>query len=243
MDRDVIIKFENVNKVYPLYASKTDRMKEALLGKNMHTDFFALKNIGFEIHRGENVGLVGSNGAGKSTMLKILSGVLSATSGEVNVDGKVSALLELGAGFNMEYTGIENIRLNGTLMGYTENEIEKKQQEIVNFADIGEYINQPVKNYSSGMFARLAFAVAVSVEPEILVVDEALSVGDVRFQIKCLQKMKEMMQGGTTVIFVSHDISALRRFCTRGIWINNGEIQQDGEINEVVDAYLSFFEM
>ncbi len=240
MTEEIVIKVEHMSKVYPLYEKKTDRLKETLFGKKLHKEYFALKNITFTIFKGENIGLLGVNGAGKSTLLKILTGILTPTKGKVEVSGRVSALLELGAGFNMEYTGIENIHLNGTIMGYSETEIEKRKQEIIDFAEIGEYIYQPIKTYSSGMFARLAFAVAVNVEPEILIVDEALSVGDIRFQIKCLKKMKEMMDSGTTVLFVSHDISAIRRFCTRGIWIHNGEIQKDGEVNEVADEYLGF---
>ncbi len=240
MTEEIVIKVEHMSKVYPLYEKKTDRLKETFFGKKLHKEYFALKNITFTIFKGENIGLLGVNGAGKSTLLKILTGILTPTEGNVEVNGRVSALLELGAGFNMEYTGIENIHLNGTIMGYSETEIEKRKQEIIDFAEIGEYIYQPIKTYSSGMFARLAFAVAVNVEPEILIVDEALSVGDIQFQIKCLKKMKEMMDSGTTVLFVSHDISAIRRFCTRGIWIHNGEIQKDGEVNEVADEYLGF---
>ena len=238
MTEEIVIKVEHMSKVYPLYEKKTDRLKETFFGKKLHKEYFALKNITFTIFKGENIGLLGVNGAGKSTLLKILTGILTPTEGNVEVNGRVSALLELGAGFNMEYTGIENIHLNGTIMGYSETEIEKRKQEIIDFAEIGEYIYQPIKTYSSGMF--LAFAVAVNVEPEILIVDEALSVGDIQFQIKCLKKMKEMMDSGTTVLFVSHDISAIRRFCTRGIWIHNGEIQKDGEVNEVADEYLGF---
>lgn len=240
MTEEIVIKVKHMSKVYPLYEKKTDRLKETFFGKKLHKEYFALKNITFTIFKGENIGLLGVNGAGKSTLLKILTGILTPTEGNVEVNGRVSALLELGAGFNMEYTGIENIHLNGTIMGYSETEIEKRKQEIIDFAEIGEYIYQPIKTYSSGMFARLAFAVAVNVEPEILIVDEALSVGDIQFQIKCLKKMKEMMDSGTTVLFVSHDISAIRRFCTRGIWIHNGEIQKDGEVNEVADEYLGF---
>ena len=238
MTEEIVIKVEHMSKVYPLYEKKTDRLKETFFGKKLHKEYFALKNITFTIFKGENIGLLGVNGAGKSTLLKILTGILTPTEGNVEVNGRVSALLELGAGFNMEYTGIENIHLNGTIMGYSETEIEKRKQEMIDFAEIGEYIYQPIKTYSSGMF--LAFAVAVNVEPEILIVDEALSVGDIQFQIKCLKKMKEMMDSGTTVLFVSHDISAIRRFCTRGIWIHNGEIQKDGEVNEVADEYLGF---
>ena len=242
MDENIAIKVENLTKTYPIYDSKHERMKEALslTRKKYHTDFHALKEVSFEIKKGETVGIIGQNGSGKSTLLKILTGVLSPTSGSVQVNGKVSALLELGAGFNPEMTGMENIYLNGTIMGYTKEEMDDRVPKIVEFADIGEFINQPVKMYSSGMFARLAFAVAINVEPEILIVDEALSVGDMRFQIKCMDHMKKMMEGGTTVLFVSHDINAIRRFCGQAIWINKGKIFQIGEVNLAADAYLDF---
>ena len=239
---DSIIKVSNVSKVYRLYDKPIDRMKEALniSKKKFGKDYYALHNISFEIKRGETIGIVGTNGSGKSTILKIITGILSQTSGEVIVKGRISALLELGAGFNPEYTGMENIYLNGTMMGYSREEIQERIRAILDFADIGDFIYQPVKTYSSGMFARLAFAVAINVEPEILIVDEALSVGDTRFQMKCMEKMNEMMQGGTTVIFVSHDINAIKRFCTRAIWINKGVLMADGEVNYVTDRYIDF---
>ena len=183
-----VIELKNISKVYKLYKNKKDRVKEALFffsKKKYHNDFYALKNIDLEVKKGEILGLVGTNGAGKSTLLKIITGVLTPTTGEIKIKGKISALIELGAGFNPEYTGIENIELYGTLMGLTKEEIESKKKEIIDFADIGEFICQPVKSYSSGMFARLAFSVAINVDPEILIVDEALSVGDIFFQLKC----------------------------------------------------------
>ncbi len=240
-----VIKIENLNKVYHLYDKPIDRMKEALsiTNKIYHKDHYALKNISLEIYKGETVGILGTNGAGKSTMLKIISGVLNPTTGTVIVNGKISALLELGAGFNFEYTGMENIYLNGTMMGYTEEQMKDKVKSIIDFADIGNFINQPVKTYSSGMFARLAFAVAINVEPEILIVDETLSVGDLRFQIKCMNKMKQMMEGGTTVLFVSHDINAIRRFCTKAIYLRDGQIQEIGDVNVVADHYLDYLKI
>jgi teichoic acid transport system ATP-binding protein len=239
---DIAIRVENLSKVYKLYDKPMDRMKESLsLSKKKYSrEYFALNNISFEVKKGETLGILGTNGSGKSTILKIITGVLSASSGDVKVNGKVSALLELGAGFNPEYTGLENIYLNGTMMGYTREEMEQRVKPIMEFADIGEFLNQPVKTYSSGMFARLAFAVAINVEPEILIVDEALSVGDVRFQIKCMKKMKQMMEGGTTVLFVSHDTNVIRRFCMKAIWINNGVMKEIGEVNRVADKYLDF---
>lgn len=239
---DDVVKVSNLSKIYKLYDRPIDRMKESLSvsKKTYHRDHYALKNISFNVEKGDNIGIIGTNGSGKSTLLKIITGVLTQSSGDVVVNGKISALLELGTGFNMEYTGIENIYLNGTMMGYSRDEIDKKVDPILSFANIGEFIHQPVKTYSSGMFARLAFAVAVNVDPEILIVDEALSVGDVRFQIKCMNRMKEMMQGGTTVLFVSHDTGSIRRFCTKAIWLNNGIMEQIGEVNRVADSYLDF---
>lgn len=239
---DIAIKVENLSKIYKLYDKPIERMKEALsISKKKYSrNHYALKDISFEVQKGEVIGIIGTNGSGKSTILKIITGVLNPTSGRVEVNGKISALLELGAGFNPEYTGMENIYLNGTMMGYSKEEMESKVQPILDFADIGEFINQPVKTYSSGMFARLAFAVAINVEPDILIVDEALAVGDTRFQIKCMNRMKEMMQGGVTILFVSHDVSSIRRFCSKAIWINKGSVKKIGEVNTVADLYADF---
>lgn len=239
---EVVIKIKDLNKIYKLYDKPINRMKEALsiTKKKYGRDHYALKNINIEVKNGETLGIIGRNGSGKSTLLKIITGVLTESSGNVEVNGKVSALLELGAGFNPEYTGIENIYLNGTMMGYSKEEMEKRVEPIIRFADIGEFINQPVKTYSSGMFARLAFAVAINVEPDILIVDEALSVGDMRFQIKCMDRMKRMMEGGATVLFVSHDINSVRRFCTRAIWLDKGIIRKEGDVNKTCDEYMDF---
>lgn len=240
-----IIEAKNLSKVYNLYNKPIDRLKEALdiRKKQYHTTLYALNNVSFEVKKGENIGIIGTNGSGKSTLLKILTGVLTATEGEVKVNGKVSALLELGAGFNTEYTGIENIYLNGTMMGFSKEEMDKKLPVIVEFANIGEFINQPVKTYSSGMYARLAFAVAINVEPDILIVDETLSVGDTRFQIKCMNHMQKMIEGGTTILFVSHDINSVRRFCTKALWLNKGDVMLYGDANMVADAYLDFLKL
>lgn len=242
---ETIIDIKHLNKIYNLYDKPIDRLKEglSLSHKCYHKEHYALNDISLEVKKGESVGIVGKNGSGKSTLLKIITGVLNPSSGEISVRGKISALLELGAGFNPEYTGIENIYLNGTMMGYSKAEMDRKVESIISFADIGDFIYQPVKTYSSGMFARLAFAVSINVEPEILIVDETLSVGDTRFQIKCMDKMKEMIQGGTTVLFVSHDINAIRRFCTRCIWINEGKLKENGSVNTVSDHYIDFLKM
>lgn len=240
MENDTVIKINHVTKKYNLYARPQDRFKEVLgFGKGkLHTDFYALNDISFDVKQGETVGIVGTNGSGKSTLLKIITGVLKQSSGDVAVNGKVSALLELGAGFNQDYTGMENIFLNGRMMGYSHKEMEGKLQEIVDFADIGEFINQPVKTYSSGMFARLAFAVAINVEPDILIVDEALSVGDLFFQNKCFRKFEELKQKNVTILFVSHDISSVRQMCSRVLWIEKGIQKVFDQSDLVCDMYM-----
>ncbi len=239
---DTIIQIEHLKKTYNLYDKPIDRLKEVCnpLKKTYHKTFYALKDISLNISRGESVGIVGVNGSGKSTLLKLITGVLNPTAGKITTKGKIAALLELGAGFNPEYTGRENIYLNGTMMGYTEKEMESRVQNIIDFADIGDFIDQPVKTYSSGMFARLAFAVAINVEPEILIIDEALSVGDTRFQVKCIDKMKALRDEGTTILFVSHATEQIKRFCNRTIWIKDGEIFRDGEASQIVDLYDNF---
>ncbi len=236
------IEVENLSKVYKLYNKPSDRLKETLipLKKSYHKDFYALKDLSFKISPGETVGFVGKNGSGKSTLLKLLTEVLTPTQGTLKINGKVSALLELGAGFNGEYSGMENIYLNGTIQGYTREEMDAKVDDIVKFADIGEYIYQPVKTYSSGMFVRLAFAVAINVEPDILIVDEALAVGDIRFQLKCMDKFLEFKEKGITILYVSHDINSIKRFCSRAIWINEGRLEEDGDVDYVTDKYLDY---
>ena len=203
--KNIAVEIKNVRKVYKLFDKPTDRLRESLsfTHKNYHRDHFALEDISLTVHEGECVGIIGTNGSGKSTLLKIVTGVLNPTEGSVTVNGKISALLELGAGFNMEYTGIENIYLNGTMMGFSEADMDKKIDDIIDFAEIGDFIQQPVKTYYSGMFARLAFAVAINVEPDILIVDEALSVGDIFFQAKCYRKFNEFKEKGKTIVFVS----------------------------------------
>ena len=236
---NVAIQVTKVEKVYKLYDKPSDRIKEALgfgRGKH-HSEHHALKGIDMTIRQGECVGIIGTNGSGKSTILKIITGVLHPTSGEVHVDGRISALLELGAGFNQEYNGIENVYLNGTMMGFSEKEIDVKLPEILEFADIGDYVYQPVKTYSSGMFVRLAFAVAINIEPEILIVDEALSVGDVFFQAKCYHKFEEFKELGKTIVFVSHDLSSISKYCDRVFLLNKGSLLGEGTPKAMIDAY------
>lgn len=234
-----VITVNHVSKVYKLYDKPIHRLKEAMsiTKKNYHKDHFALEDINFNVKKGECIGIIGTNGSGKSTLLKIITGVLNPTSGTYQVEGKISALLELGAGFNMEYTGIENIYLNGTMMGFSDAEMDKKIDAIISFAEIGDFIYQPVKTYSSGMFARLAFAVAINVEPDILIVDEALSVGDIFFQAKCYQKFNEFKEMGKTILFVSHDMGSVLKYCDRCVLIDKGHQVSVGKTSEVVDIY------
>ncbi|MBQ8118488.1 MAG: ABC transporter ATP-binding protein [Lachnospiraceae bacterium] len=236
---EIAIAVKNVKKLYKLYDNPKDRLKEALGfgGKVKHKIHYALKGVDMEIRRGETVGIIGTNGSGKSTILKIITGVLNPTEGEVVVDGRISALLELGAGFNLEYNGIENVYLNGTMMGFSQKEIDERLPAILEFADIGDYVYQPVKTYSSGMFVRLAFAVAINIEPEILIVDEALSVGDVFFQAKCYHKFEEFKEMGKTIVFVSHDLSSISKYCDRVYLLNQGEILGVGKPKAMIDAY------
>lgn len=237
-NKKLAIEVKNVVKVYKLYEKLRDRMYDALgLGKKNYKLYYALNGVSLNVYQGETVGIIGTNGSGKSTLLKIITGVLNQTSGEVNVNGRISALLELGAGFNMEYNGIENIYLNGTMLGYSEKEIDAKLPAILEFADIGDYVYQPVKTYSSGMFVRLAFAVAINIEPEILIVDEALSVGDVFFQAKCYHKFEEFKKLGKTIIFVSHDLGSISKYCDRVFLLNKGNLLGEGSPKEMIDAY------
>lgn len=237
--KEYAIKVSNVSKMYKLYQRNRDRMIDSLglSRKKLYKEHYALNDINFEIKNGESVGIIGTNGAGKSTILKIITGVLKPTTGTLDINGRISALLELGAGFNQEYTGIENIYLNGTMLGYSREEIDAKMDDILAFADIGDFVYQPVKSYSSGMFVRLAFAVAINIDPEILIVDEALSVGDVFFQAKCYKKFEDFKKQGKTILFVSHDLSSIRKYCDRVILFNKGHKLAEGAPKEMIDLY------
>lgn len=237
--REVAIEVKNITKLYKLYDKNSDRLKEALglTKQKKYHEKLALNNIDLTVHRGETVGIIGTNGSGKSTLLKIITGVLTPTNGTVNVNGRISALLELGAGFNMEYNGIENIYLNGMMIGFTREEIKNRMNAILDFADIGEYVYQPVKTYSSGMFVRLAFAVAINIDPEILIVDEALSVGDVFFQNKCYRKFEDFKKQGKTILFVSHDLGSISKYCDRVILLEKGRKIGEGDPKEIIDMY------
>ena len=233
------IRVKDVSKIYKLYDHPMERLKESLgLSKRKaYKEHYALDKVDIDVKKGETVGIIGTNGSGKSTILKIITGVLNPTHGEVEIEGRISALLELGAGFNMEYTGIENVYLNGTMMGFEREEIDAKMDDILRFADIGDFVHQPVKTYSSGMFVRLAFAVAINIEPEILIVDEALSVGDVFFQNKCYRKFEEFKQQGKTILFVSHDLGSISKYCDRVILLNRGKKIAEGEAGPIIDLY------
>ena len=233
------IRVKNVSKMYKLYDRNKDRLIDAFgLSKTpRYHEHYALHNLNIDVKTGECVGIIGTNGAGKSTILKIITGVLNPTEGEVEINGRISALLELGSGFNMEYTGIENIYLNGTMIGFSREEIDKKMDDILAFADIGDFVYQPVKTYSSGMFVRLAFAVAINIEPEILIVDEALSVGDVFFQTKCYHKFEEFKKMGKTILFVSHDLGSIGKYCDRVVLLNKGVKLAEGKPKDMIDLY------
>ena len=239
MSAERVIEIKDVTKIYKLYDKPIDRLKESmsLRHRSYHKDFYALRGLSFFVEKGQTVGIIGTNGSGKSTILKIITGVLTPTSGEVSVKGKISALLELGAGFNMDYTGIENIYMNGTMMGYSKREMDDKLADILDFAEIGDFVHQPVKTYSSGMFVRLAFALAINVEPEILIVDEALSVGDVFFQSKCYRRMEEIRKNGTTIVMVTHDMGSIIKYCDKVILLNKGEYIAEGPAGRMVDLY------
>lgn len=236
---ELAIRVEDVSKVYRLYNRPSERLFDALglAGKGRFKEHRALDHVTFDVKKGETVGIIGTNGSGKSTILKIITGVLSPTSGEVEIDGRISALLELGAGFNMEYTGIENVYLNGMMMGFSREEMDARLDDILKFADIGEFVNQPCKTYSSGMFVRLAFALAINVDPEILIVDEALSVGDVFFQSKCYRRMEEIRKKGTTILMVTHDMGSIIKYCDKVVLLHKGEFIAEGPAGKVVDMY------
>ncbi len=237
-EKETIIKIENLTKEYKMYKTKKDRLVEAILpGVERHDTFRAMDNLNLEVKKGEVLGILGKNGAGKSTLLKMVTGVVTPTSGTIETKGKISSLLELGTAFNMELTGIENIYQHGQVMGLTNEQIEERKQEIIDFADIGEHLYQPVKTYSSGMFARLAFSCAINVDPEILIVDEVLSVGDMAFQLKCFKKFDQFKKKGKTILFVTHSITDVLKNCTRAIIINSGKKIFDGEVKEGVERY------
>ena len=238
---NIAIRVDNVGKCYEMYGKPSHRLWQTLtMGhKTFYKEFWALRNINFEVKKGECVGIIGRNGSGKSTLLQIIAGTLTPTTGNVEVNGRVAALLELGSGFNPEFTGRDNIYMNASILGLTKIEINAKYDRIVAFADIGEFIDQPVKTYSSGMIVRLAFAVQVTIEPDILIVDEALSVGDVFFQQKCFNRLRSLQKSGTTLLFVSHDLSTVKSLCDKCIYLEEGKIKCLGASTEICDSYYN----
>ena len=239
---NIKISVNNISKVFKMYNTPMDKLKEAfsVSGKCRHTDFYAITDLSFDVYEGEILGIMGRNGSGKSTLLKMITGIFEPTTGDIDVSGRISSLLELGTGFNMEYTGIENIFFYGTLMGMSKEVMQSRVQSIIDFAEIGDYVYQPVKTYSSGMFARLAFSCAINVEPEILIVDEILSVGDMRFQAKCFNKFKEFKESGVTILYVGHDVGMMRTFCDKALWINNGKMVDIGDPTYISAKYTEF---
>jgi lipopolysaccharide transport system ATP-binding protein len=231
------ISIRGLSKCYPVYAKPADRLVELFTRKRRHQEFWALQDVELELPRGATVGVIGANGSGKSTLLQIVAGVLSPTTGSVQVNGRVAALLELGAGFNPEFSGRENVYLGGAILGLSRAEMERRFADIVAFAEIGEFIEQPVKTYSSGMYVRLAFALAIHLDPEVLLVDEALSVGDAVFQHRCMRKIRELQESGVTILFVSHDTGTVKSLCTRAVLLENGRVVEAGDPDAVVNRY------
>jgi lipopolysaccharide transport system ATP-binding protein len=250
MSSDPAIRVRNLSKCYEIYAQPQDRLKQSihprlqrLIGrppKTYYREFWALRDVSFEVNKGEAVGIIGRNGAGKSTLLQMISGTLTPTSGSVEVHGTVAALLELGSGFNPEFTGRENVYMNASMLGLVQTEIDEKFDEIADFADIGDFLEQPIKTYSSGMLMRLAFAVNTCINPEILIVDEALSVGDAPFQSKCFKRLRQLIDDGTSILFVSHDISTVHSICSRALWLKNGHAELWGDAKDVAKQYERF---
>jgi lipopolysaccharide transport system ATP-binding protein len=250
MSDDIAIRVENLSKQYPIFDKPRDRLKQMFLprlakisgldSRRYFKEFWALRNISFEVRKGEAVGILGRNGAGKSTLLQIICGTLAASSGTVTVNGRVAALLELGSGFNPEFTGRENVFLSGAILGVGQSEMNLRFDEVTAFADIGEFIDQPVKTYSSGMLMRLAFAVNTCLSPDILIVDEALGVGDAPFQAKCFKRLRELISRGVSLLFVSHDVATVRSVCNRSLWLDNGRAEMWGEAKTVSKEYEKF---
>ena len=242
MSSNMVIELNNIAKCYQIYEKPHHRLLQMFTpkdGRKFYREFWAVKNISFQIPKGKIVGILGKNGAGKSTLLQMICGTLVPSSGSMRISGRVAALLELGSGFNPEFTGLENIYMNGQILGLSKEKIDEKLQGILDFADIGDFIHQPVKTYSSGMFARLAFSVVIHVEPEILIVDEALSVGDAWFQHKSMARMRQLMESGCTVLFVSHSIDAVRALCDEALWLEKGTVKMQGDVTDVTNAYMN----
>lgn len=237
-----IIELDNISKIYKFYNTPKDRLREILniTRKKYHDNFYALQDISFNVKMGESIGIIGVNGSGKSTLLKIICGVLKPTTGNIIVNGRISAILELGAGFNPEFTGRENVLMNGALMGLSRERVYERFPAIESFAEIGDFIDQPVKTYSTGMFVRLAFAAAINVEPDILIIDEALAVGDMYFQHKCINTLNRMRENGKTILFVSHDVESIKGLCQKAVWLDMGYIKEFGKAKKIAELYSKF---
>lgn len=245
---DVAIRVSDLSKCYQIYAAPRDRLKQfvaprllKLFGRpaqKYFREFWALKDVSFEVRKGETVGIIGRNGSGKSTLLQMICGTVAPTAGFVSTNGRVAALLELGAGFNVEFTGRENILLNAAILGFPKEAMEERMSQVLEFSELGEFLDQPVKTYSSGMYARLAFSIAIHVDPDILIVDEALAVGDARFVAKCMRRIKEIQERGATILFVSHDVGSVRTLCQRAIWLDSGKLVEDGDVFPISGRYM-----
>lgn len=242
MFSDTALAVNNLSKCYHIYDKPRDRLLQILMGgkKQFYHEFWALRDISFTVAKGETVGIIGRNGSGKSTLLQLISGTLSPTTGEVSTIGRVAAILELGAGFNTEFTGRENVLLNAAILGFSREDVEERMIKILTFSELGDFLDQPVKTYSSGMYARLALSIAFHIDPDILIVDEALAVGDARFVAKCMRRIKDIMTQGTTVLFVSHDVSSIRALCQRVVWLDQGRMVEEGEVFPVTGRYMAF---
>lgn len=242
MSSDIAISVVGLGKCYRIYDKPIDRLAQMLSfgRKGRFREFWALHEASFSIGRGETVGIIGCNGSGKSTLLQMICGTVSSTVGTVTTRGRIAALLELGAGFNPEFTGRENVLMNAAILGFSRETMEERMAEVLEFSELGDFLNQPVKTYSSGMYARLAFSIAIHVDPEILIVDEALAVGDSRFVAKCMRRIKEIQDRGTTILFVSHDIGSVRTLCQRAIWLDKGRVVEDGDVFPVTGKYMEF---
>lgn len=240
MSSETMIRVESLGKCYHIYDKPQDRLKQSLWGgrKKFYREFWALRDVSFEVGRGETVGIIGRNGSGKSTLLQLIAGTLAPTAGTTELKGRVAALLELGSGFNLDFTGRENVYLNGAILGLSRDYIEARFGEIERFADIGDFIDQPVKTYSTGMIVRLAFSVSINVEPDVLIVDEALAVGDMAFQYKCMERLDRLTKSGVTLLFVSHDLAQVKAFCSRAIYLSHGQVRGTGAASDMAELYM-----
>ena len=242
MSSDISIKVEGLSKCYHIYDKPRDRLMQMLARgkKQFFREFWALRDVSFSVGRGETVGIIGRNGSGKSTLLQMICGTVSPTSGVISTRGRVAALLELGAGFNIEFTGRENVFLNAAILGFPQEEMEARMEEVLAFSELGDFLDQPVKTYSSGMYSRLAFSIAINVDPEILIVDEALAVGDARFVAKCMRRIKDIQKQGATILFVSHDVGSVRTLCGHALWLDKGRLVEQGDVFPVTGRYMEF---